>query len=247
MKRQFLNRAHWKPVAVMSGIAALLAASSVGHAESDLDYCNRQEGVAKTVCLRDLKTTPAAPAAPATPAATAAPAAAAGGSESDRAYCERQEGIAKTVCLRDLKSAPAAAAAAPAATAAASGAAPAKPAATAAAGAAAPAAGGALYKVVDGYHVDPDTLKGFQTWRAAACDRCHGPNQEGLVGPSLVNSLKVLTKADFVTTVTNGRLEKGMPSFATNTQVISNIDHLYAYLKGRSDGAITKSHVEAMQ
>jgi hypothetical protein len=29
--------------------------------------------------------------------------------------------------------------------------------------------------------------------------------------------------------------------------VMSNIDQLYAYLKGRSDGAITKSKVEPMQ
>jgi mono/diheme cytochrome c family protein len=102
------------------------------------------------------------------------------------------------------------------------------------------------YKVVDGYKVDAFTLTGFRTWRAAACDRCHGANQEGLVGPSLVNSLKTLSKEDFVKTVTNGRLEKGMPSFQTNKQVMENIDHLYAYLKGRSDGAITRAKVEAM-
>ena len=104
-----------------------------------------------------------------------------------------------------------------------------------------------LYKVVDGYKVDAETMKGFRTWRAAACDRCHGANQEGLVGPSLVNSLKVLTKAEFVTTVTNGRLEKGMVSFAANPQVMENIDHLYAYLKGRSDGAITRARVEEIK
>ena len=49
-----------------------------------------------------------------------------------------------------------------------------------------------LYTVVDGYKVDPKTLQGFRTCRQAACDRCHGANQEGLVGPSLVNSLKTL-------------------------------------------------------
>ena len=103
-----------------------------------------------------------------------------------------------------------------------------------------------LYKVVDGYKVDPDTMKGFRTWRAAACDRCHGANQEGLVGPSLVNSLKVLTKEEFITTVRDGRLSKGMVSFATSPQVMDNIDHLYAYLKGRSDGAITRARVEPM-
>jgi mono/diheme cytochrome c family protein len=101
-----------------------------------------------------------------------------------------------------------------------------------------------LYTVVDGYKVDPETMKGFRTWRQAACDRCHGANQEGLVGPSLVNSLKVLTKEEFVTTVTNGRLEKGMQSFKTSQVVMDNIDHLYAYLKGRSDGAITRAKVE---
>ncbi len=104
--------------------------------------------------------------------------------------------------------------------------------------------GSPLYTVVDGYKVDEDTMKGFRTWRAAACDRCHGANQEGLVGPSLVNSLKTLSKADFVKTVTYGRLEKGMQSFQTSKTVMDNIDHLYAYLKGRSDGAITRAKVE---
>jgi mono/diheme cytochrome c family protein len=102
------------------------------------------------------------------------------------------------------------------------------------------------YKVVDGYKVDPVTMTGFRTWRQAACDRCHGANQEGLVGPSLVNSLKTLTKQEFVTTVTNGRLEKGMQSFGTSKAVMDNIDALYQYLKGRSDGAITRAKVEPM-
>ena len=103
-----------------------------------------------------------------------------------------------------------------------------------------------LYQVVDGYKVDPETMKGFRTWRQAACDRCHGANQEGLVGPSLVNSLKTLTKEEFVKTVRDGRLEKGMQSFGTSKTVMDNIDHLYAYLKGRSDGAITRAKVEPM-
>jgi mono/diheme cytochrome c family protein len=102
------------------------------------------------------------------------------------------------------------------------------------------------YTVVDGYKVDAETMKGFRTWRAAACDRCHGANQEGLVGPSLVNSLKTLSKADFITTVTNGRLEKGMQSFGNSPVVMDNINQLYAYLKGRSDGAITRAKVEEM-
>jgi len=104
-----------------------------------------------------------------------------------------------------------------------------------------------LYTVVDGTKVDAETLKGFKTWRAAACDRCHGAKQEGLVGPSLVQSLKTLSKDDFKKTVTEGRLEKGMPSFKTSHMVTDNLDHLYAYLKGRSDGAIKRAKVELLQ
>jgi cytochrome c553 len=104
-----------------------------------------------------------------------------------------------------------------------------------------------LYTVVDGVKVDEKTMQGFRTWRAAACDRCHGANQEGMVGPSLVQSLKVLTKDEFKKTVTDGRLEKGMPSFSTSKTVMDNLDPLYAYLKGRSDGAIKKAKVELLK
>ncbi len=117
------------------------------------------------------------------------------------------------------------------------------PAAAVAVAAAAPAAGDTPYKVTGGTQVDAFTMKGFRAWRAAACDRCHGPNQEGLVGPSLIDGLKVLSKDDFKKTVHDGRLEKGMPSFADNPQVADSLDNLYAYLKGRSDGAITSARV----
>jgi len=103
------------------------------------------------------------------------------------------------------------------------------------------------YTVQDGYKVDPETMKGFRAWRAAACDRCHGANQEGMVGPSLVNSLKTLSKEDFVKTVRDGRLDKGMQSFGNFPTVMDNIDELYAYLKGRSDGAITRAKVEEIK
>jgi mono/diheme cytochrome c family protein len=94
------------------------------------------------------------------------------------------------------------------------------------------------YKVADGNKVDAQTLSGWKTWRALACERCHGAAQEGMVGPSLVNSLKVLTKDQFKETVLHGRIEKGMPNFDGSKMVVENIDNLYAYLKGRSDGAI---------
>jgi mono/diheme cytochrome c family protein len=112
---------------------------------------------------------------------------------------------------------------------------------------AAAATGDLPYKVVDGYLVDANTMNGFRAWRAAACDRCHGANQQGLVGPSLIESFKTLSKEDFVKTVTEGRLEKGMPSFKTSPMVMENTDGLYAYLKGRSNGDITRAHVQELK
>ena len=104
-----------------------------------------------------------------------------------------------------------------------------------------------LYTVVDGYKVDAHTMDGFRAWRAAACDRCHGASQQGLVGPSLLESFKTLSKADFIKTVTEGRLEKGMPSFSTSPTVMEHKDELYAYLKGRSNGDITRAKVEELK
>lgn len=105
----------------------------------------------------------------------------------------------------------------------------------------------APYKVVDGNHVDKNTLAGWKTWRSMACERCHGPNQEGAVGPSLVERLKVLSKDEFKTVLMNGRIEKGMPNFGGSKQVVDNLDNLYAYLKGRSDGAIKPGHVKPIE
>lgn len=102
----------------------------------------------------------------------------------------------------------------------------------------------APYKVVDGNKVDSNTIKGWHTWRAMACERCHGANQQGLVGPALVDSLKTMTKEDFKKTVLLGRMEKGMPNFNGSKQVVDNIDNLYAFLKGRSDGAIKTGNLK---
>ena len=104
-----------------------------------------------------------------------------------------------------------------------------------------------LYTVVDGYKVDSKTMDGFRAWRAAACDRCHGANQEGLVGPALLESMKTLSKEEFVKTVRDGRLEKGMVSFSTSKMVMDNMDNLYAYLKGRSNGDIKRAKVEELK
>jgi mono/diheme cytochrome c family protein len=113
----------------------------------------------------------------------------------------------------------------------------------------APAATGSapLYHVVDGYKVDANTMNGFRAWRAAACDRCHGANQEGLLGPSLLEAMKTLSKEEFIKIVRDGRLDKGMVRFSSSKIVMENIDNLYAYLKGRSNGDITRVKVEELK
>ena len=99
------------------------------------------------------------------------------------------------------------------------------------------------YKVNADGKVDKLTRLGFQTWRSAACERCHGPNQEGMVGPSLIDSLKALSKEQFKTSTLAGRPEKGMPN---HPHLEPNIDALYAYLKCRSDGACKSAKVVAV-
>ena len=103
------------------------------------------------------------------------------------------------------------------------------------------------YQVADGNKVDKATLEGWRTWRALACERCHGPKQEGLVGPSLLESLRRLSKQEFKETLMKGRPEKGMPNFDGSKMVTDNLDGLYAYLKGRSDGAIQPGRLEELK
>jgi mono/diheme cytochrome c family protein len=105
---------------------------------------------------------------------------------------------------------------------------------------------GGLYTVKDGTKVDAKTLAGWKTWRALACERCHGAEQEGLVGPPLVVSLHRLTKEEFKKTITDGRAEKGMPPFSASKMVMDNWEGLYAYLKGRADGQIKPGHLFAL-
>lgn len=105
-------------------------------------------------------------------------------------------------------------------------------------------ADGAPYQVSAGSKVDAHTLAGWRTWRALACERCHGAAQEGMIGPSLVNSLKQLSKDQFKEIVLKGRIDKGMPNFDGSKMVVENIDGLYAYLKGRSDGAIQPGRLQ---
>ncbi len=104
----------------------------------------------------------------------------------------------------------------------------------------------APYKVAEGNKVDAKTLMGWKTWRSAACERCHGANQEGMVGPSLIEAMKRYSKDEFIGIVVDGtHADRGMPPhpFLKGEKA----DGLYAYLKGRSDGKIAPGKVTPME
>jgi mono/diheme cytochrome c family protein len=94
-----------------------------------------------------------------------------------------------------------------------------------------------LYKV-EGNRVDKATFNGWNIYRTEACGgSCHGSTGEGNVSnPNLLNSMKNLTKEQFRRVLIDGR--GIMYSYRGNKTVVDGIGDLYAYLKGRSDGAI---------
>jgi len=93
-----------------------------------------------------------------------------------------------------------------------------------------------LYKV-EGNSVDKATLNGWNIYRTEACGSCHQSTGEGNVSnPNLLQSLKNQTKEHFRRMLIDGH--NNMYSYNANKTVVDGIDDLYAYLKGRSDGAI---------
>jgi mono/diheme cytochrome c family protein len=101
------------------------------------------------------------------------------------------------------------------------------------------------YKV-DGNKVDSATYKGYQTYKRQRCETCHGQTAEGSAAfPNLLASLKNKSKEEFVQIVSQGKA--AMPAHKDNKAVMDNIDGLYAYLKGRSDGAIPAGELQEMK
>lgn len=97
----------------------------------------------------------------------------------------------------------------------------------------------APYTVTNGNELDATSYKGFKLFRNW-CARCHGTYGQGMVGPNLADSLKLISKEEFYETVENGKSGTigSMPAWKANVKVMEHRDQLYAYLKARSDGAI---------
>jgi methanol metabolism-related c-type cytochrome len=99
------------------------------------------------------------------------------------------------------------------------------------------------YIIKDG-KVDYGTYNGFRRYHSY-CHTCHGPDAMGSsYAPALKDSLKSLSYSEFLDVVVNGRQnlsagkESVMPAFAEVQDVMLYIDHIYAYLKARSDDAV---------
>lgn len=91
--------------------------------------------------------------------------------------------------------------------------------------------------------VDTATYNGWKTYKRQRCETCHGATGEGSAAfPNLLESLKKLSKDDFKKVVLDGR--NAMPAHKANKAVVENIDGLYAYVKGRSDGSIPAGELE---
>ena len=97
----------------------------------------------------------------------------------------------------------------------------------------------ALYSVVEGNKLDANSYAGFKLYRNW-CARCHGTYGQGMVGPNLADSLKVISEKEFFNVVENGKSGTigSMPNWKANVKVMAGRDQLYAYLMARSDGAI---------
>ena len=82
------------------------------------------------------------------------------------------------------------------------------------------------------------------------CTRCHGEDAIGsAIAPNLMHSLRTTVNHEvFVQTVTNGRPEKGMPTWGPLLSR-EKIEELYVYLKARSDGRLApgRPHVKGSQ
>ena len=77
------------------------------------------------------------------------------------------------------------------------------------------------------------------------CLQCHGPDGLGSsYAPSLVDALKSLSYADFLSVVAGGKKDVNaaqqlvMPSFGTNPNVMCYVEPIYVYLRARSDEAL---------
>lgn len=109
------------------------------------------------------------------------------------------------------------------------------------------------YEIAADGTVSWPVFNGFRRFNSV-CHTCHGPDGVGSTfAPALVDSLKRLDYSQFLEVVVNGKntpnlaVEKRMPSFGEDRNVMCYIDDIYAYLKARSDNALGRGRPQKYQ
>jgi methanol metabolism-related c-type cytochrome len=99
---------------------------------------------------------------------------------------------------------------------------------------------------------DYGVYNGFRRYHAY-CHTCHGPDALGSsFAPALLDSMQNLDYAEFLDVVVNGRENVGtgqqnvMPAFGLVSDVMLYIDHIYAYLKARADGELSRGRPQRL-
>lgn len=105
------------------------------------------------------------------------------------------------------------------------------------------------YVAEDG-KVDPGTYDGYLVY-TRSCQACHGPDGLGSsFAPSLIKISEHRSFEEFARTIAGGQeIQPGqvMPSFADDTYVLSNIENIYSYMRGRSAGDIGRGRPEIIE
>ena len=103
--------------------------------------------------------------------------------------------------------------------------------------------GNPTYKIAPDGTVDWYTYSGYRRYHSE-CHVCHGPDGMGSsYGPALMETLKTMSYADFMSIVANGRKNVGtaatnvMPALGTNPNVACYMDDFYVYLRARANDA----------
>ncbi len=87
---------------------------------------------------------------------------------------------------------------------------------------------------------------GWKFWHVY-CYRCHGVDALGsFLAPNLRESVKVLTDEEFFKTVKEGRIDKGMPAWATLLDD-EKIRDVYLYVRARSEGILPPGRPDETQ
>lgn len=105
------------------------------------------------------------------------------------------------------------------------------------------------YVAEDG-KVDPGTYDGYIAY-TRSCQACHGPDGLGSsFAPNLVRASERRSFEEFARTIAGGQeIQPGqvMPSFADDTYVLSNIENIYSYMRGRAAGDIGRGRPQVIE